>query len=101
MSGIGSHEEDDRPVSIEAGHMERHFGYGNTYEEYKVPPFLEVKRYSPPILPGNEGFKAQSIGSGGGIPSVMLPQSIHIGSNRKTFLCNSKIITNLTEEKTW
>ena len=118
MSCIGNHKEDDRPILIEAGHMERHFGYVNTYEEHKRPPFLGVKRYSLPILPGNEGFKAQSTNRGGGSkqgkdsfkgswPRFLsspasynsfsdVTQRIHIGSNRKTFLCNSKIITNLT-----
>jgi len=55
--------------------MEGMFGYVNTYEEHKGPPFLGVKRYSLPILPGNEGFKAQSSGSGGGISLVMLPNA--------------------------
>jgi|GEM_PF-6494973 len=36
------------------------------------------------------------IKSGGGIPIVMSPNVDYAGSNRKTFLCNSKIITNLT-----
>jgi len=51
MSGIGSHKEDDRPILIEACHMERDFGYINTYEMQKGPSFLGVKRYSLSILP--------------------------------------------------
>lgn len=110
--------EDNFGVLVNASCMEGMFGHVNTYEEHRGPPFLGVKRYSPPILPGNEGFKAQSTNRGGGSkqgkdsfkgswPRILsspasynsfsdVTQRIHIGSNGKTFLCNSKIITNLT-----
>jgi len=77
---------------VEARHMERDFGYVNIYEEHKRTVFLSVKRCALPILSGNKGFKEQSLASGGG---VMSPNA-YTGSNRKTFLCNSKIITNST-----
>jgi|GEM_PF-7016427 len=48
---------------------------GNLTKSGYHPPFLSDKRYSLPILPGDEGFKAQSLGSGGGIHLVMSPNA--------------------------
>ena len=91
MSSVGYHKEDDRAVLIEVGRMERNFGYVNTYGMHKRSSFLGVKRYSIPILPGNDGFKSRLLGSEGRIPLGLFPNAYTQVLTEKPFYATVKL----------